>query len=263
MTMLFTHQSSAIHAFDHNACNRGNTFQASSPIKSVPLQYHVPASVENRPPLVEKSSNKPSLHESLEAQAVLVMPYPKKAAVLCPNAFFGGNPVSPVTTVSPRWGLSSVLEDTQEDEVLTTATAQVDTADDHFFEQAACAELMEIMSSNGSSRSSSQSSSPQLNENNESSVPMQSTVPFGLFEEYATVFGTSPIVRANNPLPNDQSFSPTHPDPAASEVAQHFQSFLARHHHQAKVFNFNLNVDEAGEMQAPYSSKLNCVGVSF
>lgn len=264
MTMLFTHQPSAIHAFDHNACNR---LQASPPIKSAILQYHAPTSVDQRQTLVEKPSWS-SLHESFEAQAAIVMPCPKKAAVLCSNAFLGGNPLSPVMTIPPRWGLSSVVEDSQEDEALPTnaipVTATITTAattttdiattiaalvdDDDQFEQAACAELMEIMSSNGSSRSSSQSSSPQpsLHEN-DSFVSEQSAFPSGLFEEYTTFFGTSPIVRANNPLPNDHSFSPSHPDPDASEVAQWF---LARHRHQVKVFDFDLNVDEAHEKQA-------------
>lgn len=258
MTMLFTHQPSAIHAFDHNACNR---LQASPPIKSAILQYHAPTSVDHRQTLVEKPSRS-SLHESFEAQAAIVMPCPKKAAVLCSNAFLGGNPISPVMSIPPRWGLSSVVEDSQEDEVLpapvtaatTTITTDIATAiapladDDDQFEQAACAELMEIMSSNGSSRSSSQSSSPQpsLHEN-DSFVSLQSAVSSGLFEEYTTFFGTSPIVRANNPLPNDHSFSPSHPDSAASEVAQWF---LARHRHQVKVFDFDLNVDEAREKQA-------------
>jgi hypothetical protein len=186
------------------------------------------------------------------------MPCPKKAAVLCSNAFLGSKPVSPVMTVPPRWGLSSVVEDCQEDETLpvtaitptaVAVTSDIATntpvmADEDLFEQAACAELMEIMSSSGSSRSSSQSSSPQPSGDNDAFISMQSAASSGLFEEYTTFFGTSPIVRANNPLPNDHSFSPSHPDPAASEVAQWF---LARHRHQVKVFDFNLNVDEALE----------------
>lgn len=238
MTMLFTQQLAAVHAFDHsNACNRGSAaFLSTSPMKPSSRHYYNSPSVEAKQPFV-----KPSLHEAFEPSASLVMPCPKKAAVLCPNVFPGAN--TSVMAVAPsRWDPLSVLDDAQEPEAPFVTVGNDD--EDHYFDQAACAELMEIMSSSGSSRSSSNTSSPQpsLNGDVESAPPAESTVSFGLFEEYSAFFGSSPIVRANNPLPNDESFLPSHPEPAI-EVAENFRSFLTRHRHQAKVFDFNLNVD--------------------
>jgi len=167
-----------------------------------------------------------------------------------------------VAVAPSRWDPLSLLEDPQELHAPLFLVGNDDQ--DHYFDQAACAELMEIMSSSGSSRSSSNSSSPQpsLNGDVDSVLSTESTVPFGLFEEYSAFFDSSPIVRANNPLPNDESFLPAHPEPA-TEVAENFQSFLTRHRHQAKVFDFNLNVDEDGEMQIPSRANFNPVGVMF
>jgi len=238
MTMLFTQQLAAVHAFDHNnACNRGSAA------------------------FLPTSTKKPVPQSMADSPAALVMPCPKKAAVLCSNAFLGTtNPV--VAVASSRWESLSLVDDTHDIQQPLFLVGNDDQ--DHYFDQAACAELMEIMSSSGSSRSSSSSSSPQpsLNGDVESLPPAESTFPLGLFEEYATFFGSSPIVRANNPLPNDESFHPSHPEPA-NEVAENFQSFLTRHRHQAKVFDFNLNVDEDGERQIPSRANVNPIGAMF
>jgi len=258
--MLFTQQLAAVHAFDHNnACNRGSAaFLPASQKKPASRYYYDCLPVEPKQPFAEaRPSNKPSLHDT-ESSAALIMPCPKKAAVLCSNAFPGTNPVA---ATAPRWDPSSAL-DSRELEAPIVLVGNDDDDDAHYFDQAACAELMEIMSSSGSSRSSSGSSSPQSSFNGDvESVSPDFTVPFGLFEEYAAFFGSSPIVRANNPLPNDESFRPSHPE-VANEVAEHLQSFLTRRH-QAKVFDFNLNVDEDGEMQIPSRAKFNCGGVVF
>jgi hypothetical protein len=260
--MIFTQQLAAVHAFDHNnACNRGSAaFLSTSPKKPASRYYFDSLPVEANHPFADaRPTNKPSLHDSFESSDALVMPCPKKAAVLCSNAFLGANPV--VAAAPLRWDPSSALDDSQDLETPLVLVGNDD--EDLFFDQAACAELMEIMSSSGSSRSSSGSSSPQssLNDDAEPSSPADFSVPLGLFEEYAAYFGSSPIVRANNPLPNDESFRPAHPE-VATEVTCHLQSFLSRRH-QAKVFDFNLNVDEDGEMQIPSRANFNRVGVMF
>lgn len=111
----------------------------------------------------------------------------------------------------------------------------------HSFEAAACAELLEIMSnSRGSSRSSSKATSPLLAPEFEiiddyvveaeylpeptQAVPISALHNAHLLmvddlNASTALFGTSPIVRTRNPLPNDSSFHPMKTESIGNYIA--------------------------------------------
>jgi hypothetical protein len=159
---------------------------------------------------------------------------------------FAGAPYQSSPSAAPTvlqqqgyWGLWSVPEVIAEDEVTSLNVERHEATNS--FEAAACAELLEIMSnSRGSSRTSSKATSPLLAPQFEIvddyvvepeylpeptqavPIPAVHNVHHLMVEDLnasTALFGTSPIVRTRNPLPNDSSFHPMKSESIGSYIA--------------------------------------------